>query len=220
MSLKIELITSKTCPFAQRVAIVLHEKKIDFTTTYVDLQNKPAWFLQLSPLGKIPILRVEGQPLFESAVINEYLDEAYPPHLHPDNLLQRAVNRAWVEFGSDLIMAFVHLTRAADKLQFTTQQQVWEQKVARLEAELQPQPFFNGAHFSLVDAAWAPLLIRILALQKHGSLQFLTNSPKMQAWAEHLAEKKSVQLSIASDYIEALLARTRTAGHYFATQYL
>lgn len=66
----IELISFKTCPFVQRSVITLKEKGIDFKTTYIDLAEKPAWFLAISPLGKVPVLKIGDEVLFESAVIN------------------------------------------------------------------------------------------------------------------------------------------------------
>ena len=98
----IELISFDLCPFVQRSVITLLEKNIPFKRTNIDLANKPDWFLQISPLGKVPVLRINGNILFESAVINEYLDEITPPSMHPQDSLQKAVNRAWIEFGSEL----------------------------------------------------------------------------------------------------------------------
>lgn len=86
----LELISFKTCPFVQRVAIILLEKNIPFKTTYIDLHNKPDWFLKISPMGKVPVLRVNEYTLFESAVINEYLNETYPPVMHPDDPIQKS----------------------------------------------------------------------------------------------------------------------------------
>ncbi len=77
-----QLISFVLCPFVQRSVITLKEKQVPFDITYVDLQNLPDWFNAISPMGKVPVLRVdEKRVLFESAVINEYLDETNPPPL-------------------------------------------------------------------------------------------------------------------------------------------
>ena len=75
------LISSKTCPYVQRSVMTLREKGIAYDIDYVDLSNKPDWFVELSPLGKVPVLEVtrdDGSKvvLSESVVINEYLDAA------------------------------------------------------------------------------------------------------------------------------------------------
>ena len=86
------LISFKLCPFVQRAVITLLHKKIDFTIEYINLQKKPDWFLEISPLGKVPLLRVKDHVLFESAVINEYLDEAHGDPMLPKDPLEKAAS--------------------------------------------------------------------------------------------------------------------------------
>ena len=76
-----------------------------FDIEYIDLANKPDWFLKLSPLGKVPILIVnENDVLFESAVINEYLDEVVGVKTLSSDPLEKAKERAWIEYSSSLLM--------------------------------------------------------------------------------------------------------------------
>ena len=94
----LELISFKVCPYVQRSVITLNHKNCDYKITFIDIMNPPDWFLKLSPLGKIPILKVNGKEvLFESAVINEYIDDVTPGTLKPDDPLTLAKNRAWIE---------------------------------------------------------------------------------------------------------------------------
>jgi glutathione S-transferase len=81
MSQQLELISHYLCPYVQRAVITSIEKNIPHDRTYIDLANKPEWFLTISPLGKVPLLKVAGEILFESAVICEYLDEISPGSL-------------------------------------------------------------------------------------------------------------------------------------------
>jgi glutathione S-transferase len=75
--------------------MVLHEKRIDFEIYEVDLRNKSEEFMSVSPYGKVPVLVVNGTSLYESNVVNEYLDEVYEaPRLMPKNLEQRALARS------------------------------------------------------------------------------------------------------------------------------
>ena len=94
-----ELISFKLCPFVHRAVIMLREKGVGFDTTYIDLGDKPEWFLRISPLGKVPVLRVADVVLFESAIINEYLDETHPPALHPQDPERRAHNRLFRDWS-------------------------------------------------------------------------------------------------------------------------
>src|SRR5437870_11681293 len=89
------LVSFKTCPWVQRAAIVLREKKTEFEFRHIEPDNRPDWFLAISPHKKVPVLRVDDRvSLFESSAIAEYLDETGLPRLHPEDPVERAVNRA------------------------------------------------------------------------------------------------------------------------------
>src|ERR1700730_17258211 len=77
------LISHDLCPYVQRAVIALTEKAVPFDRVYIDLANKPDWFLAISPLGKVPLLQVDNGVIFESAVILEYLEETQPKPLYP-----------------------------------------------------------------------------------------------------------------------------------------
>src|SRR5215831_11692029 len=81
---KYMLVSFKTCPCVQRSAIVLREKDTEFELRHIEPDNRPEWFLAISPHKKVPVLRIDDkQSLFESNAINEYLDETIAPQLHP-----------------------------------------------------------------------------------------------------------------------------------------
>ena len=61
----------------------MRAKNVEFEVTYVNLREKPDWFLEISPHGKVPVLKVDDEILFESNAIAEYLDEVIEPKLHP-----------------------------------------------------------------------------------------------------------------------------------------
>ena len=108
MTAKLTLISHKLCPYVQRAVIALNEKGVAFERIDIDLANKPDWFLKLSPLGKVPVLIVRSEDgevaLFESNVICEYIEETQTgAKLHPQDALQRAQHRAWMEFGSTIL---------------------------------------------------------------------------------------------------------------------
>ncbi|TIT82812.1 MAG: glutathione S-transferase family protein, partial [Mesorhizobium sp.] len=103
------LVSHHLCPYVQRAAIALAEKGVPFERVNVDLANKPDWFRAVSPLGKVPLLRVrqggKKEVIFESAVILEFLEETETTPLHPADPLMRARHRAWIEFGSAILNA-------------------------------------------------------------------------------------------------------------------
>ena len=93
------LVSFKTCPWVQRAAIVLREKAIPFEFRHIEPDNRPDWFLAISPHKKVPVLRIDDKvSLFESNAIAEYLDETIAPRLHPADPVARAVNRAWTDY--------------------------------------------------------------------------------------------------------------------------
>src|SRR5690348_11900156 len=115
MSAPLKLISHKLCPYVQRAVIALTEKAVAFERIDVDLANKTGWFVAISPLGKTPVLQVGHIPIFESAVILEYLEETQPHQLHPSDPLSRADHRAWIEFGSAVLNDIAGFYAAPDE---------------------------------------------------------------------------------------------------------
>jgi glutathione S-transferase len=97
------LASHALCPYVQRAAIVLDEKGVAFRAATSTWPPSRTGSFAVSPLGKTPVLLVHGAPIFESAVICEYLDECLVPRLHPTDALARARHRSWIEFGSQLL---------------------------------------------------------------------------------------------------------------------
>ena len=198
--MKPELISFKLCPFVQRSVIILLEKGIDFDITYIDLKNPPDWFLDISPFGKVPVLRCGDTVLFESAVINEFLDETHPPSLHPSDPMKRALNRACIEFGSNLNMDIHGIITAKEESEFNAKCDKVVGELRRVESKISGVPFYNGENFSLVDVAYAPVLMRLQLLKEFYHLDLLDNLPKMQAWASVLSQRDSVQRSVVPEF--------------------
>src|SRR5262249_14907432 len=112
------LVSFKTCPWVQRAAIVLREKNIDFEFQHIEPDNRPDWFLAISPHKKVPVLRLGGGvSLCKSNAIAEYWEETAPPRLHPEDPIARAVNRAWTDYVptfADLVTATAYADTEAD----------------------------------------------------------------------------------------------------------
>lgn len=196
---KLELISFKLCPFVQRAIIVLKNKKIDFDITYIDIGNPPEWFKKLSPLGQVPILKVGDEVLFESSVIQEYVDEVTPPSLHPTDPLIKAKNRAWMSFGGDILMLMHGLVAAKDEAGVTEKQDAIKQKLSQLEVVHSGLDFFNGDSFNVIDAAYAPMMMRLDFIKQDTGIDLLQDFPKLAKWSEILLERPCVKSSVVPE---------------------
>ena len=87
----IKLYDFKSSPNCQRVKIVLAEKNLPYDIAPIDLrahEQKTPEYLKLNPYGKVPVLTDDATVLYESLIINEYLDEKYPdPPLMPNDVV-------------------------------------------------------------------------------------------------------------------------------------
>lgn len=214
--MKLELISFKICPFVQRAVIMLLEKNIAFDISYIDIKHPPEWFLKISPFGKVPVLRVDDKVLFESAVIVEYLDETHPPSLHPTDPFRKAENRAWIEFGSSLNAEQYGMLTAPDKNAYDEKYQAVRKDLLRLEQQLGEGPFFNGERFALIDAAFAPPLMRFALIERYFDFQLFNNCPKLRAWRKTLLSRDSVQHSVVPEFETLFTGTIRDAGGYAA----
>jgi glutathione S-transferase len=207
MTARLTLVSHHLCPYVQRAAIALAEKGVAFERVDVDLSNKPDWFKAVSPLGKVPLLRVRHghaeEVIFESAVILEFLEETEANPLHPADPLARAGHRAWIEFGSAILNAIGRFYSTADEAAFLHESKGLSGMFARVEAELaarQSGPWFAGERFSLVDAVYGPVFRYFDTFDRIGDFGILDGKPLVQAWREALSERRSVNEAVSPDY--------------------
>jgi len=200
------LVSFKSCPWVQRAAIVLREKNIDFEFQHIEPDNRPDWFRAISPHNKVPVLRLDDRvSLFESGAIAEYLDETHPPRLHPQNPVERAINRAWIEYLPtfvDLASAHAYADSEAD---YNKAAEQIPALFGKLEKALERQgegPFFNGSRYSLVDAAYAPFLQRHLFLERIRRLGHIDKFPRVNGWAKALVDRPSTHSFPPAEYEE------------------
>jgi glutathione S-transferase len=196
----IKLYDFKSSPNCQRVKVVLAEKNLPYETVNVDLRaqaQKTPDFLKLNPYGKVPVLIDDGTVLYESCIINEYLDEKYPaPALLPADLSKRAKARILIDYG------LAHLDGPYQKLRLETMKNEKEQDkeviaaakselkrlLQRFETELGDQSYLVG-DFSLADAALIPRFIR---LEGFGVLPD-SSLPRLGKYLERMKERPSVK---------------------------
>ena len=203
---KLQLISHILCPYVQRAAIVPAEKQQPFELIDIDLANKPDWFMAISPLGKTPVLLVGRQPIFESAVICEYLDDTLLPALHPQDALARAQHRSWMEFGSSMLNAIAGFYKASSHDQLGVMAKNIHHKFEQLKNVLADGPYFAGNSFSMVDAVFGPVFRYFDVFDRIGEFGFFDDTPKVIAWRAALAKRASVRAAARADYDELLVA--------------
>ena len=212
--MSLHLISYKTCPFVQRAVITLKHKNIDFDITYIDLADPPGWFLELSPLAKVPVLKVDDEVLFESAVINEYLDEITGGELQPREPLARAKNRAWIEFASNMLGNLYMMKMSKDEEQYNKYREVLVSQLDRIEKRLGNGPWFNDDEFSLADTAFAPLFRQNSVAENKLSVIDPETMPQVTAWAERLLALPEVRDSVVDEFEELFLSAMQQNGSY------
>jgi glutathione S-transferase len=217
------LVSFKTCPWVQRAAIVLREKKIDFEFRHIDRDNRPDWFLAISPHKKVPVIRIDDKvSLFESNAIAEYLDETIAPRLHPEDPIERAVNRAWTDYiptFSEMVTGVAYAKSEAEYKEIADKIPV---PFERLERALEKQgsgPFFNGARYSLVDAGYAPFLQRYYFLDRIMPLGQIEKFPRLQAWARALIARPSTH-SFPEAEFEAMYRENVRRRNVWVSQFI
>ncbi len=201
--------------------ILLRAKDVEFEVTYIDLSDKPDWFLKISPHGKVPVLSVNDDPLFESNAIAEYLDDVVEPRKHPEDPFKRARNRAWTDFVPDFSKGInIYYTKTQDEV---------AEKVAaapkflqKLEDAIAKErgndgPYFNGPELCLVDAAYAPFLQRLAMVEQFAKTDILRDFPLVQAWSDALLANDDVIGSVAPSFPDVFYANLKNRGYYVGT---
>jgi RNA polymerase-associated protein len=192
------LYSGTTCPFSQRCRFVLFEKGMDFEIRDVDLYNKPEDISIMNPYGQVPILVERDLILYESNIINEYIDERFPhPQLMPADPVMRARARLFLfNFEREL---FVHVqqlerrdhTKDSSKLMERARQQIRD-RLTQLTPIFMMKKFMLGEAFSRLDVAIAPLLWRL----DHYAIEMPKTAAPLMKYAERIFSRPA--------YIEAL----------------
>ena len=205
--------------------IVLRAKTVEFQVTYIDLGDKPDWFLEISPHGKVPVLVVDDTPLFESNAIAEFLEETVDPPLHPRDHVQRARNRAWTDFVPTFSDDVYDLFWCESEADLPGRLAAARQRIAKLEEAIANErdndgPFFNGDAISLVDAAYAPFLHRLAIVEDKAQTGVLDGFPLVAAWTKALVDDPCVTGTVHESFKDRftgnLVSRGCYAGAFFA----
>ena len=208
----LKLYSGWFCPFVQRAWTVLEEKKIPYQYIEVNPYHKPQSLLSLNPRGLVPTLQYDNKPLYESTVICEFLEDAYPDHgikLLPDDPYVRARMRIWTDFvGTRIIPAFHRFLQfqpgqQGDKTIEDVRKEFLETLRQFAEAMDDDGPFFVGKEPTLVDFVLAPWATRLWVFDhyKEGGLGLPDEGEardqekdwaKWRKWSGAVKERKSI----------------------------
>lgn len=211
------LVSHHLCPYVQRAVITLTEKSTPFQRIDIDLGQKPDWFRAISPLGKVPLLRIGETVLFESAAICEFIDETIPAPLHPAEPVERARHRGWVEYASTLLGDISAFYNAKRPDHFQDRRDILIRRFDWLERQLGAGPYFAGARFSLVDAAFAPIFRYYDTFEATIGLTDLAPFDRIADWRTALAARPSVQNAVSTDYPQSLATFLKGRDSHLAT---
>jgi len=188
------------CPYGMKVRIVLAEKDMDCEVVTVDLQSgqhRQSEFLKLNPFGRVPVLVDEDCVIYDSTIINEYLDDEYPePALRPSASDERARVRLLEDYADTAFtlpaMALQsELAKAAgarDEARVKAARDVVVRSLEMLNRELEGREYLGGEAFSLADVAFAPMALQLDKLGLHLDSTF----KNVKAWVQRLASRPSI----------------------------
>ena len=198
--MRVKLYNTQRCPYARRTRMVLHEKGVEFETYEVDLENKSEEFLKASPTGKVPVIVVDGSSIYESNVVNQYLDEmAEGPRLMPEDPKRRAYARIWMAFADTnffpaLFVASVGRERGFSEERISEAFEKLRAALQKLEERLRDRDYLAD-EFSLADIAHAGNFVRLRELEERGEVS-LDEYPNVAAWMERLESRESYKAAM------------------------
>ena len=219
MTASMELFSAKVCPYAHRTRLVLLEKGIDCAVTEIDFKAKPERFLKVSAYGKVPAIVHDGVEIYESAIINEYLEEVFPePRLMPEDPGLRAQARIWIDYCDDHFLDdYYKAIRNTDPESAAELKQKVETHLRRIEGAMtklsSAGPFWMGEEPNLVDFAYYPFFERLPAWEHYRGITIPADCPRLIAWREAMAALPNVRAIANSPeyYIERYAGYAKAA---------
>jgi RNA polymerase-associated protein len=187
------LYSGTTCPFSQRCRIVLYEKGMDFQIVDVDLYNKPEDLAVMNPYNQVPVLVERDLILYESNIINEYIDDRFPhPQLMPADPVMRARARLFLfRFEQELFSHIEPLEKGPQKAADRSRVVVRD-SLTQIAPVFGKQKYMLGDEYSMLDVAIAPLLWRL----DYYSVQLPKQAAPLMKYAERIFSRPA--------FIEAL----------------
>ena len=201
----LELFTARVCPYAHRTRLALLEKGLDVTLHEIDFKNKSKRFLEVSPYGRVPALVHGDTVVYESAIINEYLDEVFPtPRLMPADPALKAFTRIWIDYLDHQVLDdYYALLKEQDAARQATMRAKVEDRFRFIEREGLARhggagPYWLGADATLLDLAYYPFFERLPAWRHYRGVDVPAECTRLRGWIGAMAARPSVR-SMAND---------------------
>ncbi|HVK56142.1 MAG TPA: glutathione S-transferase N-terminal domain-containing protein [Burkholderiales bacterium] len=182
------LYSGTTCPFSQRCRIVLFEKGMDFQIIDVDLFNKPEDLAVMNPYNRVPVLVERDLILYESNIINEYIDERFPhPQLMPADPVMRARARLFLFRFEQELFTHVQVLEHGTAKQQEKARFVIKENLTQIAPIFTKQKYMLGEEFSMLDVAVAPLLWRL----EHYQVPMTKQAAPLLKYAERIFSRQA-----------------------------
>lgn len=202
----IELFSAQVCPYSHRTRLALAEKGLDFDLIEIDIDARetPLRFRQVSPYGRVPALLHAGNQLYESNIINIYLDEAFPePPLLPTDIGKRAQLRIWMDyFDNHFLLDWYRAIKNQESEKFDSFKRRIDAHFQMLEDAIVSTsgggPYWFGSQITLLDIAIYPFFERIPAWAHYRGIEFPDRCSHLRAWHQIMLERPSVQSEVGA----------------------
>ena len=177
------LYSGTTCPFSQRCRNVLYEKGMDFQIVDVDLHNKPEDLAVMNPYNQVPVLVERDLILYESNIINEYIDDRFPhPQLMPADPVMRARARLFLFRFENEMFSHVETLEKGNQRSVDKARAAIRDNLAQIAPVFAKQKYMLGDEFSMLDVAIVPLLWRL----DYYDIQLPKQTAPLMKYAERL----------------------------------
>ncbi|MEO5344897.1 MAG: glutathione S-transferase family protein [Magnetococcus sp. YQC-9] len=222
--MEIELFLNDLCPYCQRVTIVARHLGIAHQATPINLGNRPEWLAEISPQSTVPAMRFGTTAIFDSSVINEFLNDRAGGTMLPSDPLARALCRAWINHAGHCQTQFTQCCLAANENGFEIAKETLLEALEKFEHGplSRAAEGFNGPTLSLVDAAMAPLFTRIAHVGAQLPILPEEGLERIRTWSDRLLHEPAVLASIPEKFslMFKMFLKNRAAGGPVAARML
>jgi len=196
----LELVVFDNCPFCHRCTLVLLEKGAAFTSVRIERSKKEETRPLLSPYVRVPVLWHDGRAVYESSIINEYLEEVFPtPALLPQDAVQKALARFWIDFCNTRFMpGYFNLLKERNRelrapLQNALAGHLRFIETVALANLSKAEPYWMGRDITLVDSAFYPFFERFVAVEVYRDVAIGADLERIQAWLTTMQAREAVK---------------------------
>ena len=200
-----ELVSFELCPYVQRVRMIMLSRGIEHNVNYIDIVDPPAWFFDLSPLGQVPLLRLnEEEALFESSAICEYLNEVHGLRIWSEDPKERALERAMVGVSSACLSDLATALASEEHSGFARARASLEDKWDWLNDVMDERegPLYGGNTIAMADAAFASIACQLGVVNHKLELLDADGVENVAEWFSALNEHPTISESIVGNFDE------------------